>query len=203
MAGTNLGAGSAEQADVVLLRALRHGDEQAFEALFSRHYPRVYSVALRITGDAQEAEELAQDAFLKLYRRPLPERDDANVVGWLYRVVSNDAFNAVRSRRRRLAWLRRLARSEPRGGEDSADPAQIVAGQDAAADVRRALARLPEKQGAALALRAAGLSYAEVAQALDVKPASVGALLARAERALRTHYLRNEERGKDAHDVIR
>ena len=181
----------AEQADVALLRAVRRGDERAFEELFTRHYPRVYGVALRISGDAQEAEELAQEVFLKLYRRPLNDSEDANVAGWLYRVTTNDAFNAVRSRRRRYGWLRRVAQREPAGATDDADPLNIVAGQDEARQVRAALAQLPERQRNALVLRASGLSYVEVADALEVKPASVGTLLARAEQALRAVYTRD------------
>jgi RNA polymerase sigma-70 factor, ECF subfamily len=180
----------SEQADAALLRAMRRGDERAFEELFTRHYARVYGVALRISGDAQEAEELAQDVFLKLYRRPLSDSDDANVAGWLYRVATNDAFNAVRSRRRRLGWLRRFVQREPVGVDASADPLHIIAGRDEASRVRTALAQLPERQRNALVLRASGLSYLEVADALEIKPTSVGTLLARAEQALRVVYLR-------------
>jgi RNA polymerase sigma-70 factor (ECF subfamily) len=178
----------SEQADASLLRAMRRGDERAFEELFTRHYARVYGVALRISGDAQEAEELAQDVFVKLYRRPLSDSADANVAGWLYRVATNDAFNAVRARRRRHGWLRRFAQREPSGADSSADPLHIVTGRAEADQVRSALAQLPERQRNALVLRASGLSYAEVADALEVRPTSVGTLLARAEQALRGVY---------------
>jgi RNA polymerase sigma-70 factor (ECF subfamily) len=181
----------SEQADAALLRAMRRGDERAFEELFTRHYARVYGVALRISGDAPEAEELAQDVFLKLYRRPLSDTEDANVAGWLYRVATNDAFNAVRARRRRHGWLRRFVQREPAGTDANADPLNIVAGRDEARQVRTALARLPERQRNALVLRASGLSYAEVADALDIKPTSVGTLLARAEHALREAFLQH------------
>jgi RNA polymerase sigma-70 factor, ECF subfamily len=181
----------SEQADAALLRAMRRGDERAFEELFTRHYARVYGVAMRISGDAQEAEELAQDVFLKLYRRPLSDSDDANVAGWLYRVATNDAFNAVRSRRRRRGWLRRFVQREPTGADASADPLHIVTDRDEAGRVRAALAQLPERQRNALVLRASGLSYAEVADALEVKPSSVGTLLVRAEQALRVAYIRH------------
>ena len=161
---------------------MRRGDERAFEELFTRHYPRVRGVAMRIVGDPAEAEELALDVFLKLYRHPLD--DDANVTGWLYRVVTNDAFNARRARRRRLGWSRRLAQREPLRDELD-DPLAIVTGRDEARRVRAALDRLPERQRNALLLRASGLSYAEVAAAVDVRPGSIGTLLARAEQALR------------------
>lgn len=179
--------------DAALLQAMRSGDERAFETLFSRHYPRVYGVALRITGSPEDAEEIALDAFVRLHRRGLD--DDANVAGWLYRVVTNDALNAVRSRRRRHGWLHRFARAEPSRPAE-ADPFDLVAGRDDARSVRAALERLPERQRAALALRAEGLSYVEVASALGIRPGSVGTILARAERALRQAYeAETRERG--------
>src|SRR3954454_8695964 len=152
------------------------GDERAFELLFHRHYAGVYGVVLRIVGQPEEAEEIAHDAFLKLYQRPIAASDDANVRAWLYRVATNAAFNSVRSRRRRLGWLRRLAqRADARAHAD--DPATLVVAGDEAAMVRSVLTELPEGQRAALMLRASGLSYQEIAQALEISPGSVGTLL--------------------------
>jgi RNA polymerase sigma-70 factor (ECF subfamily) len=175
---------ASEPADGVLLQGVRHGDEHAFEELFARYYTRVYGIALRLLGDPQDAEELAQDVFLKLYRQPITA-DDANLGGWLYRVVTNDSFNALRSRRRRRGWLQRFAQRTPLAGIDHEDPQAIVIERDDANQVRAALAQLPERQHAALVLRASGMSYADLAGALDIKPSSVGTILARAEHALR------------------
>jgi len=173
-----------EQSDLALLAATRDGDDRAFEALFARYYPQVFAVISRIVGDAAEAEELAQETFLRFYERPIQATPSANVRAWLLRVGTNAAFNAVRSRRRRANWLGRLAgRAEARQVED--DPLSIVAERDEAHHVRQVLAQLPERQRAVLVLRSAGLSYAEVADALGVRPGSVGTLLARAERAFR------------------
>lgn len=175
----------ADLPDRALMSGVRGGDERAFEEIFRRHYAGVYATVLRIVGQPEEAEELAHDAFLKLYRRPLLDVEEPNVRAWLYRVATNAAFNVVRSRRRRLGWLARLAgRAESRGlAED--DPAGEVVARDEAARVREALARLPERQRMVLALRSAGLSYVEIAGAIGVRPGSVGTLLARAERAFR------------------
>jgi RNA polymerase sigma-70 factor (ECF subfamily) len=181
----------SEPADAALLRAVRLGDQRAFEALFTRHYPRVYAVALRIVGSPEDAEELALDAFVKLHRRPLVDSEEHNVAGWLYRVATNDGFNLLRARRRRLNWLQRAGRLLRRHDDD--DPLGEVVRRDEAELVRRALSTLPERQRAALVLRASGLSYAELAGALEVAPSSVGTILVRAERALRT-VLEREER---------
>lgn len=179
----------AEPSDRSLLHAVRLGDERAFEALFARHFGTVFGVVVRVTGDREEAEEIALDAFLKLYRQPLADSDDTNVRGWLLRVATNAAFNAVRSRNRRRGWLRRLAGRAESPGDGAGDPVQIVAQRDEARRVRERLAELPERQRNVLVLRSSGLSYAEIASALDIKPGSVGTILARAERAFREKYV--------------
>lgn len=173
-----------DASDYALLRGSWEGDARAFEELFTRYFPLVHSVISRIVGDTAEAEELTQETFLRLYERPIQATESANVRAWLLRVGTNSAFNAVRSRRRRTSWLQRLAgRAEARQTGD--DPSSIVAARDEAGRVRQVLAQLPERQRAALVLRASGLSYAEVAAALGVRPGSVGTILARAERAFR------------------
>jgi RNA polymerase sigma-70 factor (ECF subfamily) len=129
---------ATDTSDQALLSDMRHGDERAFEQLFHRHYAGVYGVVLRIVGAPEEAEEIAHDAFLKLYRQPIAG-DDANVRAWLYRVATNAAFNAVRSRRRRRGWLQRLAgRAEVR--EHADDPATLVGERDEAERLRELLA---------------------------------------------------------------
>lgn len=175
-----------EASDRTLLQGVRLGDERAFEALFARHYAGVFGVVIRIVGTHEEAEEVTQDTFLKLYHRPLADDDDTNVRGWLYRVATNAAFNSVRSRRRRLGWLMRFAGRADRHTDD--DPLDHVARRDEADIVREHLARLPERQRAALILRSSGMSYAEVAGAIGVSSNSVGTILARAERAFRKSY---------------
>jgi RNA polymerase sigma-70 factor (ECF subfamily) len=175
-----------EISDRTLLQGVRRGDERAFEALFERHYAGVFGVVVRIVGTPEEAEEVTQDTFLKLYRRPLADDDDANVRGWLFRVATNAAFNSVRSRRRRLGWLKRLAGRAERQLDD--DPLDYVTRRDEAETVRDHLARLPERQRSVLVLRSSGMSYAEVASAVGVSPNSIGTLLSRAERAFRKSY---------------
>jgi RNA polymerase sigma factor (sigma-70 family) len=177
----------AEQCDATLLRAAYGGDEAAFEELFARHRARVYGVARRVVGTHEEAEEITLDVFLRLHQQRLARLDDANVAGWLYRSATNAAYNAVRSRQRRRRWLWRFAGTREPEQMDN-DPAEDVTRGEDAASVRAALAGLPERQRNVLALRAEGLSYKELADALDIKVSSVGATLARAEKALRVAY---------------
>ncbi len=170
------------------LDQLRVGDQAAFEAIFRAYHGRVFATAYRLLGSAQEAEDVAQEAFLRLYLRPLPAGREHNLLGWLLRVTTNLAYNVLRgSRRRRAREDRAMARPEPEAGQASAD---LEATAVTAAAVRDTLAELPERQVQLLLLRQAGLTYAELAQALGVAEGSVGTLLARAERAFREHYER-------------
>ena len=178
-----------------LLGELRRGSQDAFEAIFRTYYGRVFSLAYRLLGSAPEADDVAQEAFLRLYLRPLPAGREHNLLGWLLRVTTNLGYNALRSRRRREA-------NESRAGNDPVDevePADAAAGADTTARVRAVLARLPERQAQILLLRHAGLSYAELAAALGVAQGSVGTLLARAERAFRQLYAQLEEMEHDGH----
>jgi RNA polymerase sigma-70 factor (ECF subfamily) len=179
-----------------LLAGLRAGSQEAFETIFRAHYGPVFATAYRLLGSAAEAEDVAQECFLRLYEHPLPPGRDHNLRGWLLRVATNLAYNALRSRTRRQ---RREERAQaPDGGVEASSPGQDVAASHTAARVRSALAGLSERQVQLLLLRQAGLSYAELAGALGVAPGSIGTLLARAERAFRDQYGKLEETVDDA-----
>ncbi len=172
--------------DAALLERLRSGDSTAFDELFLRHYAAVYRVLYGVVGDAQEAEDLAQETFTALYRQP-PRLDGPDGLGgWLYRVAVNRAYNALRSNQR---LQRRLGQMEP---EQKNDPQDEYVRREERQRVRAALAELPERQGKLLLLRHAGLSYAQIAAVLEVAPGSIGTLLARAERAFVAAYERME-----------
>lgn len=167
--------------DVLLLEQLRQGDKKAFECLFLRHYAQVYRALYGLVRTHEEAEDLAQETFLTLYHRP--PSAGVPLVGWLCRVALNRGYNALRSygrAQRRVEQLGEFA--------ESSDPAMEVMRAEERAYVREVIAQLPNRQGAVLLLRYAGLSYAEIATALEVAPGSVGTLLARAERAFLAAY---------------
>ena len=167
-----------------LIERLRQGDEAAFEGLFLRHYGQVYRVLYHLVGSREEAEDLAQETFLALYHQP-PVGLGAPLVAWLCKVALNRGYNALRGQRRAQQRIERLA--EPPA---QVDPQDELARAEERALVRAALAALPDRQGRLLLLRYAGLSYAEIASALDLAPASIGTLLARAERAFEAAYER-------------
>ena len=175
---------ASDDTDAALLERLHSGDSTAFDELFLRHYATVYRVLYGVVGNAQEAEDLAQETFIALYRQP-PRLDGSGSVGaWLYRVAVNRAYNALRSKQR---MQRRLVWAEP---EQQSNPQDEYLRREERERVQTALARLPERTAKLLLLRHAGLAYAEIAAALQVAPGSVGTLLVRAERAFEAAYAR-------------
>ncbi|BCJ50606.1 hypothetical protein Asp14428_20810 [Actinoplanes sp. NBRC 14428] len=162
----------------------RGGVRPDLEMVFRGAYPRVVGVAARVLGSRDEAEDVAQEVFLTFGRSSVPA---AEATGWLSVAAAHTALNHLRSGRRRVA------REEFAGDADAVagDVADAVVTLDERRRVRAALARLPRKQAVALVLRHSGLSYAEVAAALDLSPGSVGTTVRRAESALRKELNRH------------
>jgi RNA polymerase sigma-70 factor (ECF subfamily) len=160
--------------------AVRSDLEQVFRAT----YPRVVAVAARVLGSRDEAEDVAQEVFLTYGRSSVPAGE---APGWLSVAAAHTALNHLRSGRRRVA------REEATAGRDIAAPdvADEIVTRDERRRVRAALAELPRTQAVALVLRHSGLSYAEVATALDLSPGSVGTTVRRAESALRKELNRH------------
>ena len=160
-----------------------------FDDLFRRLYPMLFGLAYRLLGDRGEAEDALQEAFLKLADHPVLERPDDEVAAWLRRVCLNLGANRLRDERRGRERLERAGRLElAEGIGDDGAPAGAVLRAEDRAEVRRALARLPERQRDCLLLRHSGYAYAEIAVTLGIAVGSVGVLLARAERAFRAAY---------------
>jgi RNA polymerase sigma-70 factor, ECF subfamily len=177
-----------------LVEQLRLGSATAFETVFRAYYRQVFATAYRLLGSVQEAEDIAQEVFLRLYLHPLPSGRQHNLLGWLLRVATNLAYNSARNQRRRSARENRALGDLP---EDlPGDPIGSGPDVETARAVRDVLRQLPERQVQLLLLRQAGLSYAEVAAAVEVAEGSVGTLLARAERAFRAKYAAGAESAK-------
>ena len=160
-------------------------DDESFEALFTTEYARVAGIANRVLDDAHEAEDVAQEVFIDFHR--LHSAGAKYAPAWLHRAAVHTALNRLRGSRRRQK--RELAQAIE-GGAQTLDPQTQAEVNEDRREVRRALARLAPKPAAVLVLRASGLSYAEVAQALGVGIGQVGTLLRRAESALRKEVTR-------------
>ncbi|MFL7837417.1 MAG: RNA polymerase sigma factor [Candidatus Promineifilaceae bacterium] len=175
--------------DSLLLERIQQGDTDSFETLFHRHYDRVYGLLYRLVGTRAEAEDLAQEVFVKLYRHTSRKglfslRKENNIGAWLYRVATNAGYDALKTRKRR--WQRDTLLVPDPDGAPGAE--QTAAQKEEQALVRSALGKLPQRQAQLLILRQMGLSYAECAAACDVAPGSVGTLLSRAAAAFRKEY---------------
>jgi RNA polymerase sigma-70 factor (ECF subfamily) len=166
--------------------------ETAFERLFAQEYGRVASIAFRITRDAGEAEDVAQEVFVRFARLRREAADSARA--WLYQAAVHTALNAVRTRRRRAQRELRVVRLQTPLEAGDADPARVVERRAQAAMVRAALLRVKPAEAEILALRYAGLSYREIAQIINVDIAQIGVRLARAERALKREIERETSR---------
>jgi RNA polymerase sigma-70 factor (ECF subfamily) len=164
----------------------------AFEALFQEHWQKVFEVLYRLVGDPDEAQDLALEAFWRLYSRP--PRDDRNLAGWLYRVASNLGLNALRAARRRMHHEGQTGRLESEFASPP-NPASESERLEERRQVRLVLAQMDSRSARLLILRHSGLSYAELASVIGLSPASIGTLLARAERDFERRY-RAMEGGK-------
>jgi RNA polymerase sigma-70 factor, ECF subfamily len=188
-----------EQGDSLLAEAqalqerLAQGDQNAFQDIFRAYYGRVFGLACRLLGSPDEADDVAQETFWQLYRRPLPRGREHNLLAWLLTVATRLSYNALRAGRRRQARENRTLPDADRAGQ-----ADVTEQAEAAARIRQVLGRLPERQSRLILLRQAGLSYAEIASAEGVSPGSVGTLLARSERAFQELYqsVEEEENGR-------
>ena len=168
-----------------------------FEQLFEAYYQEIQRHLYRILGTQPEAEDLAQETFLRLFGSLGPQGTMAsgssgksahNVRAWLYRVATNLAYNAIRGNRRRQQREDRVVMAGPA----TSDPGLAAERNSDREAVRQVLAVLPERQSKLLLLRHAGLSYQELAAVLNLAPASVGTLLARAHRAFEAAYRKSE-----------
>lgn len=174
--------------DVRLMLAFRDGDDAAFDALFERWAGKLLRFLERMVRDAAVAEELVQETFLRVHRARARYAPDAKFSTWLYTIASNVARNELRRPFRRAPHDSTDAEREGAPLELVAEESpvdEIVNARREGAEVEAALAHLPERQRAALWLAAVdGLSYAEVAKALETSESSVKALVHRARVAL-------------------
>jgi RNA polymerase sigma-70 factor (ECF subfamily) len=155
-----------------------------FVTLFNADFPRVFRYLDRLSGEPDLAADLAQEAFVRLYRRgALPDQPRA----WLVSVAMN-LFRNVRTSESRRRHLLTPARGQASHSEAPPSPAEGAEAAEIRCRVRAALDRMPERERHLLLLRAEGYSYRDLAQTLALNEASIGVLLARARTAFRVTY---------------
>lgn len=181
--------------DEALLVLYANGDPEAARALTLRLAPLALRLAARMLGDRAEAEDVAQEAMLRLWRvAPDWRQGEAKVSTWLYRVTSNLCTDRLRRRGRSVALD---AVAEPEDGRPGAVAGLIEA--DRAAALEAALAALPDRQRQAVVLRhLEGLTNPEIAEIMEIGVEAVESLTARGKRALTAALAgRREELGYD------
>ena len=189
----------SEQTDAELLAAHCAGDPDAFSEIVRRHRDRLWAVALRTTGNPEEASDALQDALISAYRRADSFRGDSAVTTWLHRIVVNASLDRLRRRAVRT-WV-----PLPEEGEGAtlvddsrlADPGAAAESRETVAEVLAALDTLPPDQRAAIVLvDLEGWSVEDAAQALDCPVGTVKSrcFRGRAKLAERLAHLRNPDR---------
>ncbi|WP_051492028.1 RNA polymerase sigma factor [Roseivivax isoporae] len=174
-----------ERSDEELLALYAAGDAAAARALTLRLVPGVFAHASRLLSDATEAEDVAQEAMLKLWRiAPDWRAGEARITTWLYRVTANLCIDRIRRRRGSP-----LDDAPEVADEAPSAEARMLSG-DRAAALHAALADLPERQRQAVVLRhLEGLGNPEIARIMDIGPRAVESLVARGKRALEERLL--------------
>lgn len=163
--------------------------DTALETVFRAQYPRLISVLARVTSDRAQAEELASEVFCKLAKRPVLFRPGNNLEGWLYRAAMNLALDTLKAGARRRRHEDAAAVESVRGNlKASESPLDEVLRAEQQRNVRTVLAGLKPNCARLLLLRNAGFSYRELAQILEMNPASIGKLLLRSMAEFEQKY---------------
>ena len=172
-------------------------NEAEFEVIFREHFERMVGITRRVLRSDAEAEELCSETLLKLYRIGPCLQAGGTVGAWLYRVATRASIDRLRQCKRH--GVEEEVDPE-RGGEanDLQDPLNRLMRNERIAEVRSTLARLKPEKAQLLLLRHSGLSYQEIAAAMQMKAASVGTMLARAEREFSAQYKRHQVPNKGA-----
>jgi RNA polymerase sigma-70 factor, ECF subfamily len=184
----------ATQDDLELLREFQSGNERAFNELVLKHRQAVYRTAVGLLGDSDEAEDIAQEVFLKVYQSATAFRGDSAVYTWIYRITVNLCLNRLRGRRVRSFFGLEHLNAAPPEASRADEPVELA---EFSAKVRKAIAELPEKQRAVFILRHfRGLPHAEIARIMDRDEGTIKANYFQAVRKLRVKlgpYLEGKE----------
>jgi RNA polymerase sigma-70 factor (ECF subfamily) len=180
-----------ELSDEELVELAQEGSRAAFASLIDRHKAAVFGMALRVIGNREDAEEAAQDTFIRAFRALDNFRRDAKFSTWLYRIAMNVCLTKARQSRLDVTSIDESMEEE----DDSAplqiadraeDPEQVVERTDFQERVRSLIASLPPKYSAVLTMyHMHDLSYEEISEALDLPIGTVKAHLFRARNALK------------------
>jgi RNA polymerase sigma-70 factor (ECF subfamily) len=195
---TAIGETSAQLAlrdpDIRLMLRVRADEPGAFEELVARFQHRLVAVMHHLVGNLEEAEDLAQEVFLRVYRARQKYRPRSKFATWLFTIANNLALNSLRAKQRKPAAQLRLSESGPLGPrpaeqmvrDPGSGPMQRIQREELATFIRQALDGLNERQRVAVVLnKFEDMNYAEIAKVMNLTVKAVKSLLSRARMNLR------------------
>ena len=180
-----------------LIKGIQEGDRKSFQILVETYQRMVVNTCLGIVHNKADAEDLAQDVFLEIFRNAQNFRGDSKLSTWLYRIATNRSLNLIRSNKRKRFFQsieetftggrnRASEISENRGDQ----PDQSITDQQRSDILHRAIDQLPEKQRIAFILnKYEDLSYQQIAEVMEISLASVESLIHRAKKNLQEQLL--------------
>ncbi|OQP56222.1 RNA polymerase sigma factor [Niastella populi] len=192
--------------ELELIQQLRAGDEQAFKSLVTNYQDLVYNTALGVVQNSEDAEDVAQEVFIQVFRSIDQFKGDARLSTWIYRITTTKALDHIRSRKRkkRFAFITSLFGPNDELVHDPVDfqhPGVALDRKEQAALLFQMINQLPENQKVAFTLhKTEELSYQEIADVMELSVSAVESLLFRARQNLRKllekHYQQNNSQDK-------
>jgi RNA polymerase sigma-70 factor (ECF subfamily) len=192
--------------ELELIQQLRAGDEGAFKSLVANYQDLVYNTALGIVQNSEDAEDVAQEVFIQVYRSIDQFKGDARLSTWIYRITTTKALDHIRSRKRkkRFAFITSLFGPNDELVHEPVDfqhPGVTLDRKEQAALLFRMIEQLPENQKVAFTLhKTEELSYQEIADVMQLSVSAVESLLFRARQNLRKllekYYQQNNPQDK-------
>lgn len=188
--------------DEELLSQCQAGDRDAFQALVEKYQHKVYTIAFRFVGNDADASDLAQEAFIKVYRKLPTFRGESSFLTWLYHITANTCRDELRKRQnKRTVSLDNLVPQPGEGGArvegvrtTMAGPEEVVEAREVQRHLQMVLNQLPVEQKLILIMREIqGFSYEEIAHQLECSLGTVKSRLSRARTALKDLVVANGE----------
>jgi RNA polymerase sigma-70 factor (ECF subfamily) len=177
-----------EETDQGVIEGCRRGESDAFRALFERYKDKVYTIALRYSGDASVAQDIAQETFLKLFAGIGGFRGDSSFDSWLYRLVVNSCFDQKRKARRLAPLIDGFLDLIQAPGASVLDD---VMRAEMSGRLRSVVAGLPPEERMLIVLRyTQGLSYEELGEVMGCSSGTIGSRLNRIHKMLEKRLLR-------------
>lgn len=183
--------------EAMIVQRIIGGETEAFELLVLEYQKNVYNVALRLTGNAEDAADMAQEAFIKAFNSIASFKGDSRFSVWLYRIVTNVSLDFLRSRARRPVGSLSTENDEGETVEmeiadESLSPERLLESKLSCQAVRQGLDSLPEDYRRILLLREIqGLSYDEIAQVLELEIGTVKSRIFRARKKLCAYLIKD------------